>query len=113
MYQNCEKVIRFTIPALRVAVSRELKDRYGMSESDIARNLGVAQAAVSKYLNGIYSKGTGKLVDFIVLKHMHYGIVKSIVNGSEPRETARAIDRTASEKALVNAALAHSKSSSG
>lgn len=44
------------IPAVRSIIAKELNARYHMKEQDIAKYLGVAQAAVSKYLNGEYSK---------------------------------------------------------
>jgi predicted transcriptional regulator len=44
------------IPAVRSMIAKELHERYQMKEQEIAKYLDVAQAAVSKYLNGEYSK---------------------------------------------------------
>ena len=52
-YQRASKEI---VPAARLLIAKQLKERYNMSETDIAAVIGVAQAAVSKYLNGKYSK---------------------------------------------------------
>ena len=39
------------IPAFRRAVAREMADRYHMTQTEIAKRLGITQAAVSKYLS--------------------------------------------------------------
>ncbi|MHB1830124.1 MAG: transcriptional regulator [Candidatus Micrarchaeaceae archaeon] len=52
-YQRASKEI---VPAARLLIAKQLKERYNMSETNIAAVMGVAQAAVSKYLNGKYSK---------------------------------------------------------
>lgn len=44
------------IPAVRASIAKELTDKHGMKEEKIASALGVAQAAVSKYLSNKYSK---------------------------------------------------------
>ncbi len=51
-----ERATKEVVPAARLAIARELKARYNMTEGNIAKILGVAQAAVSKYLNGNYSE---------------------------------------------------------
>ena len=53
------------IPAARVVIARALKEKYGMSESRIAQTLGVAQAAVSKYLNKKCSVSVERLCNSI------------------------------------------------
>ena len=53
------------IPAARVVIARALKEEYGMSESKIAQILGVAQAAVSKYLNKKCSASVERLCSSI------------------------------------------------
>ncbi len=52
-YQRASKEI---VPAARLLIAKQLKEKYNMSETNIAAVMGVAQAAVSKYLNGKYSK---------------------------------------------------------
>lgn len=44
------------IPAVRASIAKELTNKHGMKEEKIADALGVAQAAVSKYLSSKYSK---------------------------------------------------------
>ena len=57
-YERASKKI---VPAARIVIARQLKEKYNMTESHIAEILGVAQAAVSKYLNNKYSSPVGKL----------------------------------------------------
>ncbi|MCS6767444.1 MAG: helix-turn-helix domain-containing protein [Candidatus Nitrosocaldus sp.] len=43
---------RSLIPAIRAIISRRLVNEYGMKEEDVARLLGITQAAVSNYIRG-------------------------------------------------------------
>jgi predicted fused transcriptional regulator/phosphomethylpyrimidine kinase/predicted transcriptional regulator len=48
----CELTVRSVLPALRILVARELATNYNWTQTRIAKNLGVTQAAVSGYLTG-------------------------------------------------------------
>lgn len=61
-YERASKEI---IPAVRVMIARELKERYNLREEDIAERLEVAQAAISKYLSGKYSERMQRVIDQI------------------------------------------------
>jgi len=82
------------VPAMRVAVAKELSER-GMSQAEIAKRLGVAQAAISKYLNSDYSKKIAALERLIVRRRLERKIV----------ELALAGDKKALEKAFSGLAL--------
>ncbi len=56
MQNGYERASKEIVPAARVVIARRLKEKYNMTETDIAKILGIAQAAVSKYLNEDYSK---------------------------------------------------------
>ncbi|MEM2922888.1 MAG: helix-turn-helix domain-containing protein [Candidatus Nitrosocaldus sp.] len=43
---------RSLIPAIRAIISRKLVNEYNMKEEDVARLLGITQAAVSNYIRG-------------------------------------------------------------
>lgn len=94
-----------TIPAVRIAVSDTLKSRYRMSETTIAGRLEVAQAAVSKYLNGKYSRRVDVLVKAIEARDLHLKVVEAIVKKRSNSYVAGLIDSVASEKALLEVAL--------
>ncbi|MFH1786972.1 MAG: helix-turn-helix domain-containing protein [archaeon] len=51
MRTPCELIVKFYLPAVRSQVAKEL-DKKGLTQSEIAKVLGVTQAAVSKYLSG-------------------------------------------------------------
>lgn len=104
LYYNYEKLVKNTIPAVRIAVSITLKEKYNMSETQIAKRLGIAQAAVSKYLSGNYSPRIGKLVKFVQLGRLQDQIVKAIMAGEEEEEILNRIDKTASNKRLIEKA---------
>ncbi len=61
MIDNYEVASKAVIPAARLRIARELRSKFNLTESRIASILGVAQAAVSKYLNGEYSKSIDDL----------------------------------------------------
>ncbi len=72
-YETGEKEI---LPAVRYALIQELSDRYHQKEEQIAKELGITQAAISKYLNGkisdkvkgISDKLDRKLIDIYAKK---------------------------------------------
>lgn len=45
----CEIASKSVVPALRAMVARELIEEYGLKQEQVAKRLGVTQAAVSKY----------------------------------------------------------------
>ncbi|MGC8538718.1 MAG: transcriptional regulator [Candidatus Micrarchaeia archaeon] len=53
VYETAQKEI---IPAVRLYIAKTLNEQYKMKQENIAGILGVAQAAVSKYLAGKYSE---------------------------------------------------------
>ncbi len=44
-------VVQHILPALRLEITRELVEKYGMRKADAAGKMGVTPAAVSQYLN--------------------------------------------------------------
>ncbi len=105
MNRECERAMRLTIPAVRIAVSRELNKEHGMSETAIARRLGIAQAAVSKYISGDYSKKVARVADAVVSRKVHLPIVRAVLKKGNG-EVAGLVDRVASGNELVAFALA-------
>jgi predicted transcriptional regulator len=108
LYQNCEKAVKITIPAIRVAVSRSLSGKYKMSETEIAKRLGIAQAAVSKYLSGKYSTKIATVVRAIEANRLHRKIVEAVIAHKSLEEISDLTDSIASERKLVDIALKHS-----
>ncbi|MDE1851182.1 MAG: hypothetical protein KGH69_00645 [Candidatus Micrarchaeota archaeon] len=82
MANGYEIAAKEVIPAVRALIAKELKEKYGMKEVDIAQRLSVAQAAVSKYLAGRYSAKVKALRDRIDMKYIDAYISK-IAEGKE------------------------------
>jgi len=49
--QPCESAVKYKVPAIKAELARKLK-KEGKSQKDIAKLLGVTEAAVSQYLSG-------------------------------------------------------------
>lgn len=50
LIQPCEIIVRTLIPSVRAAVTRELIEKHGLKQVEVAKLLGVTQAAVSQYV---------------------------------------------------------------
>ncbi len=104
-----ERALKFTIPAVRIAVAKELRKTHRINEHEIAGRLGIAQAAISKYLNGRYSKEVRRMVDAVESRGLQHRIVNAILSKNEDADVAEAIDDVASSAALVRIALDRSE----
>jgi predicted transcriptional regulator len=98
-------ISKILLPAVRISIAEELKNRYGYNQSRIAEGLGVAQGAVSKYLNGHYSKETEALKNVIVENKMNSEVLRSIIEKKSHAEVAIGIDRLCADSFLLS--LAH------
>ncbi len=68
-----ERAAKEIIPAIRSAIAKELKNKYKIKEEEIAKYLGIAQAAVSKYISGKYSKKVSEIEEMLDKKMIeHY-----------------------------------------
>jgi len=50
MRPYCEVITKLIIPAIRALVATQLAQKYGMTQLEIAKKLGVTQPAISYYL---------------------------------------------------------------
>ena len=51
MKPPCMIVVQHILPALRLEITRELVERYGIKRSDAATKMGITPAAVTQYLS--------------------------------------------------------------
>ena len=51
MKPPCMIVVQYILPALRVAIARQLVDEAGLKKSEAARKMDVTPAAITQYLN--------------------------------------------------------------
>ncbi|MCL4404673.1 hypothetical protein M1583_01640 [Candidatus Marsarchaeota archaeon] len=94
----CEKLSKFSIPAVRIAVSRSLYDNYGMSQNGIATVLSIAQPAVYKYLNNKYSRPVFAITNYLMSKGLHKRIVAAVISGRDPDEIRGMVEKLASSR---------------
>lgn len=93
MELECDEITRFVLPAIRISVAEGMSKEYKMSQQEIAARLGVAQVAVSKYLNGRYSGSVKKVRDYIRNKGLADSIIKSASGKRDSDAINSMIDR--------------------
>src|SRR5437588_8033995 len=79
MYETATNEI---VPAIRSYIAKELVNKHKMSEESVAKLLDVAQAAISKYLNGKYSERV-KEIERTLNKDILEKYINEIVEGSK------------------------------
>lgn len=57
----CELIVWYVLPAIRRELARELVDKHGMIQAEVARKFGVTDAAVSQYLKS--KRGSNKEIE--------------------------------------------------
>ncbi len=92
MEQECAKITKVILPAVRATVAQTMNNEYGWTQEKIAKELGVVQVAVSKYLNNKYSKDVQKVAETIKTKGIDKVIAKELKNGKTPKEITTIID---------------------
>lgn len=63
---------------MRIAIAKQLSEKYGFDQTMISKKLGVTQAAVSKYLNGDYSNEFKELLKNQIVEEDGTQIAKQI-----------------------------------
>lgn len=92
MEQECATITKTILPAVRAVVAQRMNNEYGWTQDKIAKELGVVQVAVSKYLNKKYSKDVSKIVDNIKSKGLDKKIADEMNTDKTPKEIATIID---------------------
>ncbi|MCL4389453.1 helix-turn-helix domain-containing protein [Candidatus Marsarchaeota archaeon] len=90
-----DNTIKMAIPAVRIAVVRILKSRYRFGQEEIAKRMGITQAAVNKYLNGRYSGKTGKIMMRIKERGLDAKVAGMVAAGKRIPAINEQIDRIA------------------
>ncbi len=62
---ECSRISKTILTAVRASVAQRMSERYKYKQHEIARILGIAQVAVSKYLNCKYSKSVAEIKERI------------------------------------------------
>lgn len=69
---------KLLIPAIRAILSKELVIEKGLKEEEVARMLGITQAAVSNYLRG--TRGDNELISKLMSLNEIMSMIKEISN---------------------------------
>ncbi len=102
MQMLCEKLSKFSVPAVRAAVSYTLSNSYGMSQNAIAAKLGIAQPAVYKYLKGKYSKRVMMVTNYIRSSNSHKIIINAVLSGSTDTKIRELVEKVASSSEVLH-----------
>ncbi len=51
MYLPCESIGRRLLPVFRSYIAKDLIEKYGFTQIEVAKKLGITQAAISQYLH--------------------------------------------------------------
>ncbi len=78
MLMPCEIMMKSFLPAIRASVTKELSSQHKWNQTEIAKTLGVTQAAVSKYLSGKYAKNIKILEETKEVKNIGKEIASNV-----------------------------------
>lgn len=98
----CIPITKDILPAVRAAIAETLSKKYGYRQVDVAKKLGVAQVAVSKYLNKRYSKRVARIKEYVMEKRMLDEVIKEILGGDEQKRINKEIDIICSSDSLLD-----------
>ncbi len=101
---ECKRIGRSVLPAVRASVAELMHNRYKWRQERIAEGLGVVQVAVSKYLNGRYSKEVLKVRNYIRKMKLGDKIAAELADGKRSSVVHGEMDRLCTE--LVKAGVA-------
>ncbi len=93
MEPECRALTSELIPAVRAYLAQQMKRRYGMTQQEIAKKLGIAQVAVSKYVNLRYSTAVAKAAVGISKQIDETRFVDKIIKSRSPDEANQEIER--------------------
>lgn len=105
MDMECNNITKFVLPAIRINIAEQLGRKYKLNQKEIADRLGVAQVAVSKYLNGDYSDSLKKVVERVKTSGIVDGKVIEAAKAKDPQEIGRMVNGLCSKfvtRDLVN-----------
>jgi hypothetical protein len=60
MRPPCEEISKDALPAIRAILVKDLTERHGLNQVEVARRLGITQPAVSQYLRSLRGAGLAK-----------------------------------------------------
>ena len=92
MDMECNNITKLILPAIRINIAEQLGGRYKLNQKEIADILGVAQVAVSKYLNGNYSGSLKRTAGKIRASGIVDSMVINAARSEKPKEVERIVN---------------------
>ena len=74
----CELIVTYVLPTAKGALAKELVNKHGMTQIQVARLFGVTSAAVSQYLKGI--RGGNSIIDKSAYKDDFYAMIEDMAD---------------------------------
>ncbi len=102
MDQECGIITKTILPAIRASVAQAMVSEYGYTQEKVAKELGVVQVAVSKYLNKKYSKEVKTVNKYFNDNGIGKTIAKEIFDGKNRAYVRARIDKVCAEVMLKN-----------
>ncbi|MCK5560822.1 MAG: helix-turn-helix domain-containing protein [Thermoplasmata archaeon] len=102
MKMPCELIVWYILPAIRSAIAENMVKEHNLKQTEVAKKLGITDAAVSQYLSSKRAKIV--LKDPKIRKQIKES-TRRIVNGDEGKviiETCRLCDLLKKTKLLPN-----------
>ncbi|MHB1830491.1 MAG: helix-turn-helix domain-containing protein [Candidatus Micrarchaeaceae archaeon] len=93
MDMECNSITKLVLPAIRINMAEQFSSKYNLNQKEIAHKLGIAQVAVSKYLNGKYSESLKKAKESV----WTMGFVDSTVMEMAMKGSPKVIDGLVNE----------------
>jgi predicted transcriptional regulator len=81
----CEIAVKSVVPAVKALIAKELVEKHGLKQDDVAELLGISQSAVSKYTRKVRGYVI-KIDELEELKPITEKMMNLIVNSSYDRE---------------------------
>lgn len=82
---ECNNITKLILPAIRINMTEQFSNKYNLNQKEIAHKLGIAQVAVSKYLNGKYSKSLKKIKESVGIMGIIDSTVMEVAIVSSPK----------------------------
>jgi predicted transcriptional regulator len=82
----CEIAVKSVVPAIRAAIARDLVEKHGFTQAQVAEILGISQPAVCKYTRRV----RGQTIDIENLENLQgqKEVIVSLLMGEEPKRAA-------------------------
>ncbi len=97
MDPECRTLTNELIPGVRACLAQLMRSKYGMTQQEIANKLGIAQVAVSKYVNMKYSAAVAKAARKVSKSISDSDFTQEIIKSKSPDEANRKIERFCEE----------------